>query len=204
MDKFVDFILWIPGLLLALTLHEYAHGRVAYAFGDPTAKKLGRLTLNPLAHLDPIGTLALLLFHFGWAKPIPVNPYFFRNPRRDMVFVSIAGPGVNLILAVISGFVLKALTMSGQARSPLWMMVMYTMDINAILMIFNLIPIPPLDGSKILFGITNMAASTMTALERTGPFILLGLILLGSMTGFNLLGIVILPAVVFFRMLFAG
>ena len=98
-----------PPLLLALTLHEYAHGYVAYRLGDPTARDAGRLTLNPLSHLDPIGTIAFFFIKFGWAKPVPVNPYYFKNPRQDMLWVALAGPVTNLLLAVASALLLKAM-----------------------------------------------------------------------------------------------
>ncbi len=203
LDRIADFVLWIPGLLLALTVHEYAHGRVAYALGDPTPRRAGRLTLNPLAHLDPFGTVALLLFHIGWAKPVPVNPYFFRNPLRDMVLVSAAGPAANLLLATASGALLKLLSAAGVRGSMPWLMVLYTMDINVILMVFNLIPVPPLDGSKVLFGLLRVRESTIYALEQFGPTLLLVLIFLGGITGINVLWILIHPAVAFFNALFA-
>ncbi|MCD6595032.1 site-2 protease family protein [bacterium] len=202
MSNMVESILWIPGLLLALTFHEYAHGKVAYELGDPTAARAGRLTLNPLSHLDPLGTIALFIFHIGWAKPVPINPYYFKNPRRDTVLVSIAGPAVNFILAIISGLILKIMSSMGLYNTPGWRMILYTMDINVILAMFNLIPVPPLDGSKILFGIVKMRDSTMFMLERFGPMILLGLILLGSFTGFNILRLVIYPGMAIFNAIF--
>ncbi len=105
-----------PPLLLALTLHEYAHGYVAYRLGDPTARNAGRLTLNPLSHLDPIGTIAFFFIKFGWAKPVPVNPYYFKNPRQDMLWVALAGPVTNLLLAVASA--LHLTTAHFQAWNP--------------------------------------------------------------------------------------
>ncbi len=197
-----QLFLWLPGLLFALTIHEYAHGRVAYALGDPTPARAGRLTLNPLAHLDPLGTIALFLFHFGWAKPVPVNPYYFRNPRRDIVLVSIAGPAANLLTAVAAGIALKFLSFTNLYRSALWFMVLYTMDINVILAMFNLIPIPPLDGSKVLFGLAKLRPSTVFFLEHYGPMILLAVIIFGSMTGFNILWAFISPGLLFFHAIF--
>lgn len=202
MSSIGDLILWVPGLLLALTVHEYSHGIVAYALGDPTPKRAGRLTFNPIAHLDPIGTIAIFLFHIGWAKPVPINPYFFKNPRRDIIIVSVAGPAANLVTAVLFGIVLKILTAMGQFRTPIWMMILYTMDINAILMMFNLIPIPPLDGSKILFGLVDFDARTIHTIERLGPPILLAAILLGAISGFNILWMIIYPAVLIFHIIF--
>jgi len=203
MNNITELILWVPGLLMALTFHEYAHGRVAYALGDPTAKQAGRLTLNPIAHLDPIGTIAIFIFHIGWAKPVPINPYFFRHPKRDIFLVSAAGPAANLILAIISGVILKTLTILGQYGNALWNMILYTMSINVILMVFNLIPIPPLDGSKILFTIVNAKESTIHTMERIGLPLLFVIIIIGSLSGFNILWIVISPALLIFQMIFA-
>ena len=202
MSNLVESILWIPGLLLALTFHEYSHGRMAYELGDPTAARAGRLTLNPLSHLDPIGTLALFLFHFGWAKPVPINPYYFKNPRRDIILVSIAGPGANFILAIISGLALKLMTHIGLYNTAAWRMMLYTMYINVILAMFNLIPIPPLDGAKVLFGLIRVRESTIFMLERSGPMILLALILLGSFSGINILWFFIYPGLAIFNAIF--
>ncbi len=197
-----NLILWVPGLLLALTVHEYSHGRVAFALGDPTAQRAGRLTLNPLSHLDLMGTIAIFLFHIGWAKPVPINPYFFKKPRRDMILVSLAGPAANLAAAIVSGIFLKILTMLGQYNRPLWLMFLYMMDINVILMVFNLIPIPPLDGSKVLFNFARMSESTIYNMERIGPPILFAVIFLGALSGFNILWMIIQPAVFAFHLIF--
>ena len=202
MSGFADLILWVPGLLLALSFHEFSHGYVAYRLGDPTPARAGRLTLNPLAHLDPIGTMMLFLFHFGWAKPVPVNPYYFRNPRRDMVLVAAAGPVANLILAVLAGLLAKLLVILGTSSRVLFYMVVYTMDINVILMMFNLIPIPPLDGSKVLFGLAKVDPQTEAFLERNGPMMLLVLILLGGLTNINIFSVWIMPFVRIFNGLF--
>ncbi len=202
MDGLLNLLLWVPGLLLALTFHEFSHGMVAYKLGDPTPERAGRLTLNPLAHLDVMGTIALFLFHFGWAKPVPINPHFLRNPKRDMIYIAIAGPAANFILAIIAGIIVKILSAIGQSGTIPWYMTVYTMDINVILMTFNLIPIPPLDGSKILFGLTNINPRTIYNLERMGPMILLGIIILGSMSGFNILFIFIRPVMMIFHQIF--
>lgn len=153
-------IMLVPALL-AVTLHEVAHGYVADRFGDPTARLLGRLTLNPLKHLDPIGTLALIVFKFGWARPVPVNYRNLRNPKRDMIWVALAGPATNLGLAVFSAlsmrfFILLRSTDLGEfgnVLDPLSLMAAFSLYINVILGIFNLIPIPPLDGGRILSAI---------------------------------------------------
>lgn len=154
-------IMLVPALL-AVTVHEVAHGYVADRFGDPTARLLGRLTLNPLKHLDPVGTLALIVFKFGWARPVPVNALNLRNPKTDMIWVALAGPVTNLCLAAVSALLLRLFihVQSGaesgqlaQILEPLKMMAAFSLYINAILGIFNLLPIPPLDGGRILSAI---------------------------------------------------
>jgi len=168
----------IPALLLGLTLHELAHAAVAYKLGDPTAKNLGRLTLNPIKHLDPLGTIMLLVFHFGWAKPVPVNPLYFRGDRqKGMLWVSLAGPATNLLIALAGAVVFKLLMPQGQAlRIILWLII----DINVILAVFNLIPVPPLDGSKILAGLLpGKYSHVIYNLEKYGFIILILLMLFG-------------------------
>jgi Zn-dependent protease len=147
----------VPAIIIALTFHEYAHAKVANAFGDPTAKDMGRLTLNPLKHLDPIGTLVLIIANFGWAKPVPVNDgYFEGNRKRKMLFVALAGPLTNLLQAVV-GAVLLSLALSFLTYSDfsnyLVTFLNFYVTINVVLAVLNLLPIPPLDGSKILGGL---------------------------------------------------
>lgn len=186
-DFILNIIILAPPILMALTFHEFAHGYVAYRFGDPTAKNQGRLTLNPLKHLDPFGTLAFLILKFGWAKPVPVNPNYFQNPKKDMLWVALAGPATNLILAIICGFLTK-FTIAVYplvAEVPLAYSILYplriffevSVEINLILCIFNFLPIPPLDGSKILVGVLppDMARS-YASIERYGFIIILILI----------------------------
>lgn len=167
MDTMTDFITQLiilaPPLLLALTVHEFAHGYVAYRLGDPTAKAAGRLTLNPLAHLDPIGTIAFFFIKFGWAKPVPVNPSYFKNPAKDMLWVALAGPLTNLGLAIISAIVTKVFwamasvlphtALTQVVLVPVNAMLIASVWINLVLCIFNFLPIPPLDGSRILSGL---------------------------------------------------
>jgi len=171
-------IMLVPALL-AVTLHEVAHGFVADKFGDPTARLLGRLTLNPLRHLDPIGTLALLIFGFGWARPVPVNFQNLQRPRRDMILVSLAGPGTNLILAVVSALLLRGLVwlagsglVAGRVLAaglePLELMAGFSLYINVILGIFNLLPIPPLDGGRVMTGLLPRRQAELLA--RVEPF----------------------------------
>jgi Zn-dependent protease len=168
----IVFALWVLPFLLAVVFHEWAHGRVAKQLGDDTASRMGRLTLNPLAHVDPIGTLALpaLLmvsgspFMFGWAKPVPVDFGRLRNPRRDMVLVAMAGPAMNLLLAVVSAAGLSLLTKSAsvdpdsavtglRVAEPLAIMCTMSLQLNVVLAVFNMLPIPPLDGGRVAVGL---------------------------------------------------
>ena len=184
--NYAQLILFIPAILLALTVHEYAHGMTAYRLGDPTAKNMGRLTLNPLAHLDLVGTLALLIVHFGWAKPVPVNPYYFSNPRRDMIWVSLAGPASNIMLAFVAGLVQNFLIDSGiiHFMSVPHIMLSFLVFINLMLAFFNLIPIPPLDGSKIVAGLLPIQyLPKWEAFERVGWIVIIGLFFFGRFTG---------------------
>ncbi|MBI3003780.1 MAG: site-2 protease family protein, partial [candidate division NC10 bacterium] len=151
-----EFAVMIPPLLLALTAHEYAHAWTANKLGDPTARAQGRLTMNPLVHLDPVGTLALLFFRFGWAKPVPVNHLYFDHPRRGLMWVALAGPLTNLGLAAGSAMILRLI---GELRvgpgvfwlvAPLVLMLRWSVIYNVVLAIFNIIPVPPLDGSRVL------------------------------------------------------
>ena len=161
MNNLTYYILSALAVLVILTIHEYAHGYAAYKLGDNTAKSLGRLTLNPIKHLDPFGALCMILFHFGWAKPVPINPRNFRNPKRDFAITALAGPLSNILLAFFSSFLyllLQALFKNTVFESKF----IYTVVSNLLLFIylfhvinigigiFNLIPVPPLDGSRIL------------------------------------------------------
>jgi Zn-dependent protease len=144
----------VPGILIGITIHEYAHGLVAYWRGDNTAKNAGRLSLNPLAHLDLLGTIMLAFGPFGWAKPVPVNYYNLNKPKRDMILVSLAGPVSNILLAFIIGFIMR-FNMSALSTSSLpyiFDILKIAFVINIGLSFFNLLPIPPLDGSNILMG----------------------------------------------------
>jgi Zn-dependent protease len=175
-------IMLVPALL-AVTMHEVAHGFIAEKFGDPTARLLGRLTLNPLKHLDPIGTIALLVFGFGWARPVPVNPNNLRNARRDMIWVSLAGPLTNLGLALFCAlllhgvvFVVSSLSPESQALQmikPVGLMAAFGLYINVILGLFNLLPVPPLDGGRVLSSL--LPERQALVLRKVEPF---GLILI--------------------------
>lgn len=174
-----------PPFLLALTFHEFCHGYVAWKFGDPTAKEQGRLTMNPLKHLDPLGVLAFIIMKIGWAKPVPVDPSYFRNPLRDMMWVSLAGPGANFLLALLSAVAVKGLMATAglipeYVLLPLLSMAAAGVWINLMLGFFNLIPIPPLDGSQILRGFLPAGGVLfMRKIEPFGFIILLLLFYLG-------------------------
>lgn len=143
----MEFVYSLPGLLVAIVFHELAHGLTAYALGDDTAKSEGRLTLNPLKHIDPIGFLAMLIFKFGWAKPVPINPLNFKKRKRDTLLVSLAGPISNFFLAILVVIILKSNIVRNYLLTQ---MLVITLWYNIMLGIFNLLPFPPLDGSKIV------------------------------------------------------
>ena len=184
----LTFVLVAIPLLYSIIIHELAHGWVAYKMGDSTAKWLGRLSLNPIKHLDPIGTVMLFVFGFGWAKPVPVNFNNLRDERKGIIFVSAAGITANIILAFFSFLLLRLL-----APSPFGMLstiLYYFAQINIMLAAFNLIPIPPLDGSKILMGfLSRRAQYTLERIEPYGMFIIIALLYLGVLN----------PLIVFLR-----
>ena len=207
----IGIILLIPPLLFALTVHEAAHGYAALKLGDPTAKLLGRLSLNPLVHLDPLGTLIFLMPpHIGWAKPVPVDVRYLRHPRRDMMWIALAGPASNVVLALIFGTVLRIIEavphqMTSIAEMALYRMVLWSVVLNLSLAVFNMIPIFPLDGSKVLSGLLSPnAAVRFQSLEPVGPFLLLGLIMLGSFSGVSVIGALVSPVVRHVGGLFTG
>ncbi|MBW2596479.1 MAG: site-2 protease family protein [Deltaproteobacteria bacterium] len=174
----LTFVLIAIPLLYSVILHELAHGWVAYRMGDPTARMMGRLSLNPLRHLDPVGTLMLFIFGFGWARPVPVNFANLQGSRKGLIFVSSAGIVVNMILAFVAIFLLRLLTPSEHGVA--YKMLYYMAHINIILAAFNLIPIPPLDGSKILMGfLSNRLQYALARLEPYGFFIIIGLLYFG-------------------------
>jgi len=147
-----DLILSVPAVLWAITFHEFCHGYVAFKLGDPTAMRAGRLTLNPLAHLDPIGALMLLLFRFGWAKPVPIDTRYFKKPSRDIALVSVAGVAGNFLTAAFCGVLVRIIPGKFLILYPaLGRFIVLLAVINLGLGVFNLIPIPPLDGSKLLY-----------------------------------------------------
>ncbi len=174
------FILLTVPLLYSIIFHELAHGYVAYRLGDPTASWLGRLSLNPLKHLDPIGTLMLFVVGFGWAKPVPINPKNISDQRRGLLLVSSAGIITNFLLAFIALFLFRILEAS--PGEVLGKILFYTAQINIILAAFNAIPLPPLDGSKILMGFLSPRNQYLLArIEPYGLFILIGLMFIGAL-----------------------
>ena len=171
-------ILTLPGLILALTLHEYAHAKVSDRLGDPTPAAQGRLTLNPLAHMDPVGTAFLVFAGFGWGKPVQIDDRYYRNPARDTMLVALAGPISNFIQSIVWFFVYGALAtfapLDNYAVATVTLMVFYAALINLSLGVFNLIPLPPLDGSKILrYFVHGKGREILYTLERYSTLILL-------------------------------
>ena len=190
-----SFVFWALALLVSVTIHEFSHAFVADRLGDPTPRTEGRLTLNPLAHLDPIGTIALLLFRIGWGKPVPIDQFNFRNPRRDAAIVSLAGPLSNIIVAIILSLLIRLPFF----QIPLLITFFYTLIIISIgLAIFNLLPIPPLDGSHIFLGLLSprVAAEWEQALSQYGLLILI-FILFPFFGNQPLVNIIILPIINF-------
>jgi len=194
-------VILIPVLLFALVFHEFSHAWVANKLGDPTARYAGRLTLNPMAHLDPIGGLMILFVGFGWAKPVPVDIRYLRNPRVDMMKIAFAGPASNLLLAFIGGTILR----SGFVHGTVAMMIMLFTQINIMLAVFNMIPIAPLDGSQIFSGLLIRTNPELVRnLQIYGPQILMGAILIGYFTPISPIWWFMGPFVNFFLFLFAG
>ena len=194
-------VLLIPVLLFALVFHEFSHGWVANKLGDPTAKYAGRLTLNPMAHLDLFGSLMILFVGFGWAKPVPVDSRYLANPRTDMMKIAFAGPAANLLLAFIAGSLIRLTGNMGVLSS---MLIMFA-QINIMLAVFNMIPIPPLDGSQIFSGLMiRHNPDLVIKLQVYGPQILMGLILFGLLTRISPIWWLISPFVNFFMFLFVG
>lgn len=195
----------LPPILFALTFHEYAHAWTAFKFGDPTARLQGRLTLNPMAHLDPAGTVMLIItilagVGLGWAKPVPVDTRYLKNPRQGMMWIALAGPVSNILLAFILGWLFSVLPSDGGMTEIFRQMVRVGISINLSLAFFNLIPIPPLDGSRVLTGLLPpQQAYQYSQLEMYGPMLLIGFIMVDSFLQLRLIATWISIPMQFFR-----
>ena len=188
-------VLLIPALVFSLSFHEFAHAWMAYRLGDSTAARMGRLTLNPMSHLDPMGSLALLLMGFGWAKPVPVDARYLENPRWDMVKVAAAGPISNIILAIIAALVLRLLFDSDFLSNSVKTFFIIFMQINITLAVFNLLPVSPLDGSQILspFLEKQFGPDIVWKMQAYGPRVLFFIILFSMITDIHIFSFVINP-----------
>ena len=184
----MDKLLLLPGIVIGLSFHEFGHAVVAYKLGDNTPKLQGRVTLNPLAHIDWMGLAALFFCGFGWGQPVQINPYNFKHRRRDELLVALAGVVMNLLLAVAFTVIAKIIvmaggygwTMSSTLGMGIWQIIMYALQINLVLMIFNLIPCPPLDGFNIIANVFGFGGSeTYWRIYRYGSWILVLIIITG-------------------------
>ncbi len=197
-----EWIIRIPVLLFAVTIHEYAHGKAALSLGDPTARDAGRLTLNPLPHIDPLGAICLFLFHFGWAKPVPVDTRYFKNPRRDTILMSISGPLANFAAAFVAGIFIRYLLLPWDGYA---MLLVYMVFMNTGLGLFNLLPLPPLDGAHVMENLLpSRAATAYRRAGRYAPMVLIGVLLLDRFTHLNILGSLLLKPIVLLSYVFAG
>jgi len=183
-------VLMTPVVLFSLTVHEYSHGRVALMLGDNTAQRLGRLSFNPLRHLDIMGVLFFYFVGFGWAKPVPVNWRNFENPHRDMMYVAIAGPLANIAMAVGCSFFIRLISPD---FSYLFVILAYGIWINVALAIFNMLPLFPLDGASVLKGmVPHHIAEKLTGLDKFGAFLILGSFLLDQFAGTKIIGTILM------------
>lgn len=201
-------VIWILAIVLALTVHEFSHAAMAKHLGDETAERTGRLTLNPLAHIDPMGFLSMVVLGFGWAKPVPYNPYHLKNPSVGGVMIGLAGPLSNGILAIVSAGILRWMLVYGQATTPslLEIFLLFSTLLNLMLMIFNVIPVPPLDGSQVFFAAFSAPkyAHLRHRVAVLGPQILLGLVLISLVSSFDVFFFVSRPAFFFCDTLLQG
>ncbi len=197
-----QLLIMAPAFIFALTFHEFAHAWSANKLNDPTAKNEGRLTLNPLVHLDPVGTIMLFVVGFGWARPVPVNPRNLQNPRQDMMWIALAGPCSNVLLAFALGWLYYNTAPTSEMMSIFRAMLQFGVYINLVLCFFNLLPIPPLDGSRIITGLLPQEqAYQFSKLEQFGPGLLIGLIVLDRFMNLGLLSSLILSPVFYCRRL---
>ena len=183
-------VLMTPVVLFSLTVHEYSHGRVALMLGDNTAQRLGRLSFNPIRHLDIMGVLFFYFVGFGWAKPVPVDWRNFENPHRDMMYVAIAGPLANIAMAVGCSFFIRLIS---PEFSYLFVILAYGIWINVALAIFNMLPLFPLDGASVLKGmVPHHIAEKLTGLDKFGAFLILGSFLLDQFAGTKIIGTILM------------
>ncbi len=198
----VQWVIKIPVLLFAITIHEYAHGRAALWFGDPTAKLSGRLSLNPLPHIDPFGAICLFLFNFGWAKPVPVNPRYFKNMRRDIIIMSLCGPLANISAAFLAGMLIRYLLLPWEVYQ---ITLIYLLFMNIGLGLFNLLPIPPLDGSHVLENALPLnAAQKYREFRRYGPILILAIVMLDNFAHTGIINRVLIGPMKYLAHLFSG
>ena len=197
-------VLLIPALVFSLSFHEFAHAWMAYRLGDSTAARMGRLTLNPISHLDPVGSIALLLMGFGWAKPVPVDTRYLQNPKEDMVKVAAAGPISNIILAIIAALALRILFSTGLITNSIKTFFIIFMQINITLAVFNLLPVSPLDGSQILspFLEKKFGSDIVWKMQLYGPRILFFIILFSMVTDIHIFSFIITPIFNLFILIF--
>jgi len=197
-------VLLIPALVFSLSFHEFAHAWMAYRLGDTTAARMGRLTLNPMSHLDPVGSIALLLMGFGWAKPVPVDARYLGNPRDDMVKVAAAGPISNIILAIIAALVLRLLFNTDLLTNNIKTFFIIFMQINITLAVFNLLPVSPLDGSQILspFLEKKFGSEIVWKMQLYGPRVLFFIILFSMVTDIHIFSFIITPIFNLFLLIF--
>lgn len=182
---FFEILAWIVGFLVALSVHEAAHAAAANYLGDPTAKWAGRISLNPVRHLDPFGTLMLFFAGFGWGKPVPVNPNNFANPRTGEILTSLAGPLANFVVALALAIPHNLL----EPGSTVFLFIQIVMFVNVVIMVFNLLPIPPLDGGGV--AVNFLPPKLAQSYRRNGPFVLFGLIAFGFVFNYNILWLVL-------------
>tara|TARA_Y100000591_G_C21734871_1_gene646070 strand:+ start:294 stop:923 length:630 start_codon:yes stop_codon:yes gene_type:complete len=197
-------ILLVPALVFSLSFHEFAHAWMAYRLGDNTAARLGRLTLNPMSHLDPLGSLALLLMGFGWAKPVPVDSRYLENPKQDMVKVAAAGPISNIILAVVAALVLRLSFSTDLFTENIKTFFIIFMQINITLAVFNLLPVSPLDGSQILtpFVEKHFGPNVVWKMQVYGPRVLFFIIIFSMITDIHIFSFIINPIFKIFLYIF--
>lgn len=190
-------VVWLAAIIAALTVHEFCHALAGRLLGDATAEREGRLTLNPLAHIDPVGFVMMLVVGFGWAKPVPFNPHALKHPARDSVLIALAGPASNVALALVSAVLFAALVSTGiiATTSLLAVFLVVFMYMNGVLAVFNAIPLPPLDGSKLVdaFFLATRQHALGQAYSRIGSFALIVLVLMSAGLGVSVFGFISAP-----------